>query len=463
MPTKFDFDLLIIGSGPAGFAAMETAAGELGAKRVALVESYERLGGECPNWGCIPTKSLLQTVDVVQHCSRGGSMGVPNCGGETDFASARKRQEEIIDKLTGNSRLEKIVKEYGVSLIRGVARFVGMNEVEVGKKRYTAKRIINAAGTDTFVPPIDGLDQIDYLTARKVFALDELPASVLIIGGGPIGVEFSKVFAVFGVKPTIIEVANHILPHEDHEIAAVVNESLRRMGVEIVTEAKVAKIRKAEPGVCATVESTAGGKGRRLSAEAVLVATGKRSTWKEMGAEQAGIMLDKRGFPELSKYLRTSNPSVYAAGDATGGPMFTSVAHRQGPIAAKNALKGDKLNLDLRVMPRGTYGDPEAGSVGITEEEARRQKLKVLIGRAPFGVLSKALVTDEPMGLAKIICDKKSGEVLGGHVVGHSAAELVHILAVAMYGRMTYHDLADMLYAFPTYAEAISVAAQSME
>jgi mercuric reductase len=461
MAKKYDFDVLIIGSGPAGFAALEAAA-DLGAKRIALVESYKRLGGECPNWGCIPTKSLLQTVDTVQHCAGGGIFGVKSCGGIPDFKAACMRQRQVVDMLTGRGRLEKIVKDLGVELLRGRAEFSGMNEVTVGNNRYTAKRIINAAGTRTFVPPIPGLDTVPYLTAEKVFELNQLPASVLVIGGGPIGVELSKIFAIFGVKATVVEMSDHILSHEDHEAAAIVADSLIKLGVKIVAGAKVGHVKKTRAGVCAHLDIK-GGQPKRISAEALLVATGKQSRWPEMQAEKAGVMLDEHGYPQLTKYFRTTNPAVYAAGDATGHPMFTPVAHHEGPLAAYNAIKGDQKTIDLRVMPRGTYGDPELGSVGLTELEARRLKKQILVGRADFRILSKSLVTNEPIGMVKLVVDKKTREILGGHIVGHSAAELIHTVAVAMQGNLLVDDLAEMIYAFPTYAEAIGVAAASLE
>ncbi|MBN1584912.1 NAD(P)/FAD-dependent oxidoreductase [Candidatus Uhrbacteria bacterium] len=456
--TSEKYDLVIIGSGPAGLAALEAAA-EAGAGRVAIVESERRLGGECPNWGCMPTKSLLQTVDILEHCGRGAEFGVPNCGGRTDFSAARKRQRQVIDYLTAGPRLSNHVRKLGADLIRGRAEFVGPQDVAVGGRRYRAGKFVVCAGSETLVPAIPGLDRVGYLTVRSALDLERAPLSVLFVGGGPVGVEFARIFSVFGTACTVVEAGPHVLPKEDRDVAAVVSESLRRLGVSLMPSARAVGFGRRDGRIVAEVEPVGGGKRREIPVDAVMVSAGKRSPWEGLGAAMAGIRLDSRGYPVLDGFLRTSNRNVYAAGDCAGRMAFTSVAHREGRAAGRNAIRGNRMKVDLRVVPHGIYGDPEVGSVGLTEDQAKAAGYRVAVGLAPFGVLSKSIVTGEPLGLVKIVCDRKTREIIGGHVAGHSASEIVHILALAMRARLKCTDLADMTYAFPTYSEAVGLAA----
>ncbi len=466
------YDLVIIGSGPAGLSAAQ-AAHDAGAKSVALLEAAKRLGGECPNWGCVPSKSFLRSSGVLGLARRAKEFGlnIPRVG--FDFTAVMRRKNKIVDRLTGAGRIETVLKSLEVELIRGRATFVNKDEVEVvptvaarGAKspvvparRLQAKAFVVAVGTEPFIPPVDGLTETGYLTSDDVMTLKRPPKSLVVVGGGPIACEVAEFLFAFGTKITIVEFAPHILPREDEETAATVAESFRYRGIKLLTASRVAAVVKRGGQVAATVVPAIGGEPKVVKADAVLVASGKRPALRQLALEKAGVELDKRGAPVLDEYLRSTNPNVYFAGDAAGQMMFTNVAHEMGEVAAENAVGGEPRRPNLSVVPRGTFCVPEVGSVGLTEKEAREAGFEVGIGRAPYAVCGKSLTAGEPDGVVKIVVDKKTGLVLGGHVCGQEAAEIVHELALAIYAKAPYQSLAEMVHAYPTYAECIRAAA----
>ncbi len=457
MPVK-RFDIIIIGSGPAGTSAAE-AAHETGVASIAVVESAERLGGECPNWGCMPTKSLLSSVENLLAAEHGREFGVriPKVG--VDFGSMMRRERNIVDSITGGGRIEQYLKGLGVELIRGPARFIGRDEIEVRGLRYSARRFVIATGSETVVPPVEGLKESGYLTVINALQLARPPRSLVIIGGGPVGIEFAQIFAPLGTEVTVVEYADHILSHEDEEIADVVAASFKKQGIALLASTAVVSVKKNGGQREVRVKPVKGRRVRKLLAEQVMVATGKKPSLAQLDLDKAGIQLDERGRLVLNEFLQTTNPAVYAAGDAAGRMMYTAVAHREGFAAAKNALLGNKLQVDLSILPRGTFCHPEVGSVGLTEKEARAAGYDVAVGRSPYKALSRPLAAGDMQGLVKIVADRKTGKIIGGHIVGGAAAELVHEIALAMYAGLTYGELANMIHAFPTFAEGVAAAA----
>ncbi len=461
MPVK-RFDIIIIGSGPAGTSAAE-AARESGAASIAVVESAQRLGGECPNWGCMPTKSLLSSVENLIAAERGKEFGVriPKVG--VDFGSMMRREHNIVDSITGGGRVEKYLDSLGVELIRGSARFTGRDEIEVRGRRYAAKRFVVATGSTVFVPPVEGLKEAGYLTVVDALKFTKTPKSMVIIGGGPVGVEFAQIMAPVGVDVTVVEYSDHILPHEDDEIAAVVADSFKKQGIKLLVSTSVVSVKKSGGLREVRVKPVKGKRVRKILAQEVMVTTGKRPALADLDLEKAGVQIDPRGRLVLNDFLQTTNPAIYAAGDAAGRMMYTAVAHREGFAAAKNALLGHKLKVDLGILPRGTFCHPEVGSVGMTEKEARAAGRDVAVGRSPYKALSRPLAVGDMAGLVKIVADRQTGEILGGHIVGEAAAELIHEIALAMYAGLTYGDLANMIHAFPTFAEGIAAAAADVK
>jgi dihydrolipoamide dehydrogenase len=285
----------------------------------------------------------------------------------------------------------------------------------------------------------------------------------VIVGGGPIGVESAQILSPLGVQVTIVEFLPHLLPREDADVAAVVAESFRRQKITVLAATKTLSVAPERKGVAVTVAPVAGGAERTLMADVVLVATGKRPNIDGLDVEKAGVKTDERGRIQLNEFLQTTHPSLYVAGDAAGQMMFTHVAHQHGHAAGTNAIRGNTVKVTSRVIPRGTFCFPEVGSVGLTEEEAREKKLPLVVGKAPYAYFGKALVTGEMEGLVKIVGDRKTKRILGGHIVGANAAELIHEIALAMEAGVSYETVGRMVHAYPTFAEAVGAAAYGME
>lgn len=451
-------DVLIIGSGSAGISAAE-AAREAGARSVVVVESAKRLGGECPNWGCVPSKALLRSGEVYDLAKRAKEFGVDASRVVLKLKDVRTRAGKFVDTLTGGGRLEAHLKDLGVKLFRGEAAFVDAHTVSVAGKKFAAKKIIVAVGSETFIPPIEGLRGSGYWTSDDVVTLKAIPASMIVIGGGPIGVEAAQIFAPFGTESTIVEHGAHVLAREEADVAEVVEASFRKQGIAVFAKHDVARVRKLKKGFEVVIHPVEKKKEVVLVADALLVAAGKRPPFEALKLEKAGVRMDERGMPVLNPYLQSSNPDVYFAGDAAGQMLFTHVAHEQGVVTGTNAVKGRARISDLRVVPRGTFCRPEVGSVGITTEEAKKKGIEVRVGKVPFAAVGKALVSGEREGFVKVFVDKKTGLIVGGHIVGPNAAELVHEIALAMYAGIPAKKVADMIHAYPTFAEAVGAAA----
>lgn len=450
------FDIIIIGSGPAGTAAAE-AAKDAGTGSLCIVEAAERLGGECPNWGCVPTKAMLRSAEVYETVKHADEFGIKVSDVKFDFSAIMERKQRIVDAMTGGGRLEGYFdKELGATLLRGKARFVDKNIIEVDGKRYKGRKFVVATGSSAWVPPIDGIEEAGHWTSDDIVTLKDLPESIIIVGGGPIGVESAQILGTFGVDVTIVEFASHILPREDTDIAEVVEASFRGRGIRILAGSGAKSVRKEKDMYHVTVAT--GDEETGLKARAFMVAAGKRPSLDGLDLDVAGIDVTDRGAPILDDRLRSTNRDVYFAGDAAGPMMFTHVAHEQGVIAAENALKGDLTALDLRVVPRGTFCDPEVGSVGMTEKEARDADHDVGVGKFPYAYVGKSAVSGYREGMVKIVVDKETKMVLGGHIVGHGASELIHELALAIYAEIPYTKIAGMIHAYPTFAEALGAA-----
>ncbi len=454
------FDVIIIGSGPAGLAAAE-AVRERGAKSVAIVEAAKRLGGECPNWGCVPTKAFLRSSEVLREAQGAGEFGIQVTGVEAHFDKIFRRKTKIVDGLTNDKRMLGIVKNLGLTLVRGKAEFVSPDTIRVGRKRMVSDRIIIATGSKAFIPPIDELQDVPFWTSDDLVELKTLPKSMVIIGGGPIGVEFAEFFNALGTEVSIVEFAPHLVPREDPEIAEILEKSFKKRKIGVYTGMAAEHVESRSGGVVVKIKAADKTKKatKTIAAEHLVIATGKRPAVDSLALDKAKIKVDERGAPKLDKYLRTSNRRVYLAGDAAGQMMFTHVAHMQGEVAGENAMRPRSKASDLRVIPRGTFCTPEIGSVGVTEAEARDKGYAVVVGRGRYDYLGKSLVTGKTEGIAKIIVNKKTKTVLGGHVIGHSAAELVHEIALAMQANISVQAMADMVHAYPTYAEVIGLAA----
>ena len=452
-------DVIVIGGGPAGYVAAIRAS-HLGA-RVLLVEK-ESLGGTCLHSGCVPTKSLLRGVEVLELVRRSKLHGITTGEVSIDFVKMRERKDMVIRTLL--SGLQGLIKANAIEVAEGKGELISANEVEVEtegeNRRFQTRRIILAPGSSATFPPIPGAEGSRVITTNEIFQLTEVPESMAIIGAGASGVEFATIFARLGSKVTLIEMLPHIIPTEDKEIAVALERPLRKIGVQIFTGSRVEEIEDGQEDTKAITLKTEKGR-NRVVVRLVLIATGRRPNTAQLGLERAGIRL-KRGAIATNERMETSIPGIYAAGDAVGEIMLAHVASAQGKVAAENAL-GKDATMDYRAVPRCIYTVPEVGAVGLTEREAMEKGYSIKIGRFPLAANSKALIMGEREGFIKIISATGSGKILGINILSPQATELVAAAALAVKMNMPLKDIISTIHAHPTLNEAIKEAALDTE
>lgn len=440
-------DLLIIGGGPAGYVAAIRAR-QLGAKAT-LVEK-DALGGTCLNRGCIPTRALVRAVELIDLPKKAREYGINYPPPEIDFAKIIARKDTIIKTVGGGVQL--LMKENGVEVIKGEAKFISPTEVKVssesGEQRLTARRIIIATGAIHKKPSIPGADAI--ISSTEALALKEIPPSLLILGAGPIGVTFAVIFARLGATVTVAEESPHVLHGFDREIVGLLERELRREKVKIMTGTSLKEI----SGNKAVL--TTKGTDETIVAQRVLVADTRAANLEGLGLELAGVTVAD-GHIKVNGQLETSVPGIYAAGDVAGGPMLAHAAFTGGRIAAENAL-GKSSTMDFNVVPRCVYTFPEIACVGLTEEDAVAQGYQVRIGRFPFSANGLATVLGERNGLVKVIAETKYGQILGVHILGPSATELISEAVLAMRLEEPPQVIGGTIHAHPTLSEALMEA-----
>lgn len=458
------YDLIIIGGGAAGFAAAETAV--RGRAKVCLIEQ-EQLGGECPNWACVPTKALLASARHyyrAKHELR--AFGVRAQTVSFSFRAIMERKDAVVATITGEGkRLEKRAEELGIVVVKGSAVFVDAHTVVVGRKKLYGTSIVLATGTVPFIPPIADIEHTPYLTYRDVVSLKRQPRSLVIVGGGPVACEFATFFAMLGTKVTLVELRDTILNHEDTEIAAIASAQMRALGVDVHVGAKVLSSKRAGKRVEVTYQVGSSPRGRIL-VDAVVLAAGTRPAVDSLALDKAGVKLDSRGRLKSDVYQRTNVKHIFAAGDVDGGFQFTHMAHVEGSVAGHNAVAKSVRSFkkrDDRVVPRVTFVYPEVASVGMTVQEANAKKNVCEIASYPVGSLGRSVTDNQRIGLLKCIVEKKTGRILGAHMIGERAGEVIHELALAMHTGATAKEVASLIHAFPTYSESIGAALASYE
>jgi dihydrolipoamide dehydrogenase len=447
------YDIAIIGGGPGGYVAA-IYAGKKKAK-VCLIERDE-LGGTCLNRGCIPTKALIHSASIVNEIKQAKRFGIITRDVQIDWNTIQKNKETIVKTLTKG--VENLLKANGVKTYKGTAKLLDKNTIEITyqtgqKETITAQKIILATGSSPVIIPIPGYDLPGVITSDEALSLDALPESMLIIGGGVIGIELGYIYNTMGVDITIVEMLSQILPRQDEEIQKELRKILERQGIKIYTSSKVKAIEKTEDKLITTFETQEGVK--QITTDRVLMAAGRKPNTEAV--KDLNLDIQKTGIT-VDEYLRTNIQNIYAIGDATGKSMLAHVASHQGITAAKNAL-GQNKKMDYKVIPGCIYTSPEVASVGLTEEEARQKyKDNIKIGRFPFIASGKALTLGERQGFVKIISDSKYNEILGIHILGPNATELAAEAALAIKLECTAEELADTIHAHPTLSEAVMEA-----
>ncbi|HKO55474.1 MAG TPA: dihydrolipoyl dehydrogenase [Thermoanaerobaculia bacterium] len=453
-----NFDVVVIGSGPGGYVA-GIRAGQLGMK-VAVVEKDPFIGGTCTHRGCIPTKALLQNADVLEKIRKSQEFGITVGDVQLDFKVAQDRKQSVVDK---NAKgIEFLFRKNKVERVTGFGRLEGNGVVEVTgdtpePQRLKAKNIILAMGSVPKDLPHIKADGKRIINSDHILKLTEVPKSMLVIGAGAVGCEFASIFHRFGTKVWIVEVMPQLLPIEDEEIAKEFTRVFKKKGIDVFTDAKVESCEVTETGVKSTI--TVKGKQQVIESELVLSATGRRALTENCGLEKTKIQMD-RGYVQVDGYMRTGEPNVYAIGDIVPTPALAHCASAEGILAIEHMAGSEVRPINYDHVPNATYTDPEVASVGLTEKKAKERGYDVKVGKFPFTANSKARIIGESGGLVKIVSDKKYDEVLGVHLVGPHATDLIAEACAALELEATTESIAKTIHAHPTLSEAIMEAAE---
>jgi dihydrolipoamide dehydrogenase len=452
------YDLVIVGSGPGGYIAAIRAS-QLGL-RVAIVER-DQLGGVCLNWGCIPTKAILHCAEHFEAVKRGVPGLVVN-GLEPDWGAVIDASRKVAKRL--NKGVGALMKKSRIDVIQGSGRLGGARQVIVSKNGEESvvegERILLATGSTELVLPGIEVDGKRVLTSREALESRELPGSIVVVGGGAVGIEFAYAYRAFGAEVTIVEMADQLLPGMDREAADVLAQSLRRSGIEILTSTPYQALETSKSGVTVTVRAEKGE--RELRAEKALFAVGRRALTQGIGLEENGVALE-RGFIRVTDDFRTTTDGIFAIGDCIGPPLLAHAASHEG-IAAVEFMAGvRKKGVDPRGIPACIYSQPQVASVGLTEAQARDAGYDVRVGKAPFAASGKAVGIGHTGGFVKMVSDARYGEVLGCQIVGHGATELINEIALAMTLESTTHEVGETCHAHPTLAEMLGEAALAAE
>ena len=456
------YDVAIIGSGPAGYTAA-FRAGQLGLKAV-MIEKHEKLGGTCLNVGCIPTKSLLFNAEVWDHVQEGLELGMENTAGvKLNWEAIQKRKQGVVDKhikgLSFLARKNKVDLVHGCAKLTGPAQG-GIHTVAVeGGNAVKAKAVVLASGsTARMLPGLKPDSQI--LTNIEVLKLDAIPKSLIVIGSGAVGVEFASIYKSFGADVTILEMLPRYVPVEDEEVSKELMRVYRKRGINGFVNAKVEKVETKKNSVAVTF--TVDGKAQTIEAEKVLIAVGRAPVTDGIGIEKTKIQVE-RGFIKVDEYMRTAEPGIYAAGDIVAGfPQLAHAGFAEGIVAVTHLAGKPTKKLNPLRIPNATYCHPEIGSVGLTEAKAKEAGYNVKVGKFPFTANSRASIVGAHEGFVKIVSDAKYGEILGVHIIGANATELIAESVVALEMECTAEELANIVHAHPTLSEAVLDAANSV-
>jgi dihydrolipoamide dehydrogenase len=454
------YDVIFIGGGPAGYIGAIRAA-QLGMS-VAVVER-EGLGGTCVLWGCIPAKALLESASLASKVRKAADFGITVGETKFDYGVAMKRSRAVA---TQNSKgVEFLFKKHKITWIKGTAKLAGKNSVSVktadGKeeKHDAKKAVVISTGSRVKGLPQAGLElnKKAVISSDEALILESAPKTMAIVGAGAVGCEFADVFSAFGTQVTLIDIAATILPLEDGDCSAELTKSFRKRKIDVVTGAKIGNVKVGAGSVTMTLD--AGGKTQTLEVEQVLIAAGRAPNIEDLGLKEAGVQLTDRGFVKINERMETTAKGIYAIGDVAGPPMLAHKGQREGVVLAE-LLAGDPhvQLMNYGNIPNATYCHPEVASVGLTEQQCKDKKLDYKVGRFPFSASGRARTAGETEGFVKIIRDAKYGEILGAHIIGSHATEILHEIVVARANEFTVDEVDLAIHAHPTLSEAVAEA-----
>ncbi|HLG29137.1 MAG TPA: mercuric reductase, partial [Candidatus Brocadiales bacterium] len=443
-----EFDLTVIGGG-AGGLVVTSGAVQLGA-RVALVEK-NKLGGDCLYQGCVPTKTLIQSAKIASLIKRAKEYGLDDTNASFDFKNIMSRMRNVISKV-GEHDDPKRFENLGVKVFFGNGRFIDRHTFELNGRTIKSRKFVISTGSRAVAVPIKGLEHIKYLNNESALNLDYLPKSIIILGAGPIGIEFAQVFARFGSKVTVIEKMGQILPREDKEISDILESILKEEGIDIHTCVNVDHVK--QEGNLKVVVAECSGQEKTYQADEFMLAIGRAPNLEGLNLEAAGVKVERRAIM-VNRTMRTTVRNIWACGDVTGQYLFTHAAEYQAGLVVANALiPFMKRKADYSVVPWVTYADPELGRVGLTEDEAREKYGDVKVYRYDVKELDRAIIEGEDKGIIKIICTK-NGKILGAHVLAPQGGELLHEFALAMQNNIGVKGITGTMHVYPTLSQAV--------
>lgn len=449
-----EYDLMTIGGGSAAFAAAIKAA-ELGAK-VAIVEKGT-IGGTCVNIGCVPSKTLIKAAELCYHSAYPNFEGLTACPPPSDWQRVVQQKDELVASLRENKYVHVAEMYPNIKILRGEAKLLGGRKVAVNGTTHSPKKILVATGSHPWPPPIPGLEEAGYLDSTEALSLEALPESLIIIGGGSIGLEFTQLFTRFGVKVMILEGGPHVAMAEEPEIGDAMVRYLEGEKVRVCANVKIKKVERSDAEY--RVHAEIKGVDEVCRAKQLMVATGRRATTSGFGLEEAGVKLGKKGEILVNEHLQTDNPDIYAAGDCIGDPMYVYVAAYAGGIAAENALNGAGKVFDLSALPRVTFTDPQIASVGLTEAQAKEKGFQVDTSVLDLKNVPRALAARNTRGLIKLVAEKDTGRLLGAHVLAAEAGEVIQEGTLAVRFGLTVQDLVETFHPYLTMVEGLKLAA----
>lgn len=457
--TSNQYDIAIIGSGPGGYVAAIKGS-QLGLK-VALVEKYDKLGGTCLHWGCIPTKSLLLNADIYEKALKGKEFGIVYKDLQLDFSRVKARKDKMVKKLSMG--VDFLMKKNRIETFRGKGRLLTPETVQVEgdeTREIRARKIIIATGSESTMFPGLEPDGTTILTSKEILDLENVPQSLLIIGGGAIGVEFASIFARFGSNVTLVEMLPRLLPVEDQEISEEIRKLLAKQRIKILVNAKLEDLRAQEGSAHATVLDDQG-KVHEIIAEKALVAVGRKPVTEGLGLEKLRIGTS-RSFITIDANMQTSVPGIYAIGDVVPTQALAHLASHEGILAVEHIAGGPVCPINYDLVPSCTYCSPEVVGVGLTEQAARERELDVITAKFPFAAISKATILGENEGFVKIVSEKKYRQILGIHMIGPKVTELAAGAAASIALEATAADLSHLIHPHPTVSEGIMEAAHAL-
>ena len=455
MTEAIEADLCVIGAGSGGLL-VAAGASQLGAKTVLF--EHRRMGGDCLNFGCVPSKALLAAAKRVQAARENAAFGLAGVPPGVDFAAVMAHVHGVIAAIEPNDSQARF-EGLGVRVIRAFARFTGPDSVEAEGVRVRARRIVIATGSSPATPPISGVDTVPFFTNETIFENRVLPRHLIVIGGGPIGIEMAQAHRLLGAEVTVLEALPRIMPKDDPELVALLADRLRADGVAIRTSVRITQVESDSPGIAVVIATERGEE--RLVGSHLLVAAGRRANLKGLDLEKAGIALNDRGGLVIDPRLRTSNRRVYAIGDAAGGPQFTHIANYHAGLVIRNGLFRLPAKVDYRALPWVTYTEPELAHVGLGEAEAReRHAGDLTILRWPFHENDRAQAEHATHGVIKVVA-RRNGRILGASILGPQAGELVQLWVLAISQGLKVGAFATMIAPYPTLGEVSKRAAGS--